>query len=37
MLAEVAAAVDVDGTAAAVAAQDWPAANEDLWRVWITG
>ena len=37
MLAEMAAAVDVNGKTAAIAAQDWLAAYEDLWRSWITG
>ena len=37
MLADMAAAVDVRGTTPSVAAQDWLAANESLWRGWITG
>ena len=37
MLAAMAAAVDVDGKEASEAAQEWLAANEDLWRGWISG
>jgi len=37
MLAAMAAAVDVDGKEASEAAQEWLAANEDLWRSWIDG
>lgn len=37
MLAEMAAAVDVRGRTPAAAAQDWMAANDTLWRSWITG
>ena len=37
MLAAMAAAVDVDGKEPSEAAQEWLAANEDLWRSWIAG
>ena len=37
MLAEMAAAVDVGGIVPSRAAQEWLAANEDLWRGWIAG
>ena len=37
MLAAMAAAVDVDGKEASEAATEWLAANEDLWRGWISG
>ena len=37
MLAAMAAAVDVDGKEPSEAAQEWLAANEDLWRGWISG
>ena len=35
MLAEMAAAVDVDGKEPSEAAVEWLAANEDIWRPWI--
>ena len=37
MLAAMAAAVDVDGNEPSEAAQEWLAANEGLWRGWISG
>ena len=37
MLAAMAAAVDVDGKEPSEAATEWLAANEDLWRSWISG
>ena len=37
MLAAMAAAVDVDGKEPSEAAQEWLAANEDLWQGWISG
>ena len=37
MLAAMAAAVDVDGKEPSEAATEWLAANEDLWRGWISG
>ena len=37
MLAAMAAAVDVDGKEPSEAATEWLAANEGLWRGWISG
>ena len=37
MLAAMAAAVDVDGKEPSEAATEWLAANESLWRGWISG
>ena len=37
MLADMVAAVDDRGKTKSAAAQEWLAANEGLWRGWITG